>query len=71
MFHGTIVGMRTLRIIAVALTALCTTLSPFFHVVGIGALLGAILCVWLWRYLLLDWARAFWHALVDDLRKGP
>jgi hypothetical protein len=63
--------MRTLRIFAIVATATLSTVSLFFHFLGLGAFAGAVLCVWLWRYLLIDWLKAGWHAIVDDLRKGP
>lgn len=63
--------MRTLRLFAVVTTAMLATFSLVTHALGIGACLGALLCTWLWRYLLVEWLGAAWHAIGDDLRKGP
>lgn len=63
--------MRTLRLFALVTTASLLTFSIFIHALGIGAFLGALLCIWLWRYLVLHWIVSAWHAIADDLKHGP
>lgn len=62
--------MRMYRNLAALVTATAVCVGPWFHWMSVGAVIGMLLCAYLWRHELWLWLHETWRRFWAEVYRG-